>query len=224
MIGEILKKRREEQGKNLREIADNLKIRFDYLKALEDGAFDKLPADVYVKGYVQEYAKVLGMDPEAAVATYSQERSPSPPDQKSAPEKVVPPQGRRFKTAYILLPVILIVSGIIAAFQIRPAPKEPYKAAPIVEKVNPAPSAAVSDLVLEIAATDATWLLVTIDSANSKEILMQAGDSVKWHAKKGYSLKIGNAGGIRLVFNGRELPKLGEKGQVVKVNLPHAGT
>lgn len=224
MIGEILKKRREELGKDLREIADSLKIRYDYLKALEEGALDKLPSEVYVKGYIREYAKVLGMDPQAAIIAYTQQTTPSPPGKYENPgEKGV--QKRRLRTAYVLVPSLLIASIIVAAFfQVRPANKIVEKAVPVVEtKKESAASTAVSGLVLKIVATDTTWLLVTVDKTDSKEILMKPGDSITWHAKKSFSLKIGNAGGIRLIFNGKEISELGEKGQVVKVNLPYVG-
>ncbi|PIV65464.1 MAG: hypothetical protein COS10_11215, partial [Nitrospirae bacterium CG01_land_8_20_14_3_00_44_22] len=46
MPGEILKKKREELGYNLKEIAHTLRIRFDYLKAIEEGTFEKLPVEV----------------------------------------------------------------------------------------------------------------------------------------------------------------------------------
>ena len=49
---------------------------------------------------------------------------------------------------------------------------------------------------------------------------MKPGDSVRWHARNGFFLKIGNAGGIKLVLNGKEVGKLGEEGEVVKINLP----
>ena len=68
--GEILKKKREELGYNLKEIAKTLKIRSDYLKAIEEGTFEKLPVEVYTKGYIREYAKFLKTDPEIVIKAY----------------------------------------------------------------------------------------------------------------------------------------------------------
>jgi hypothetical protein len=65
--------------------------------------------------------------------------------------------------------------------------------------------------------------MVLTDKTDPKEILLKPGDSAKWHAKNSFSLKIGNAGGIRLVFNGKEIKKLGEKGQIINIDLPGAG-
>jgi hypothetical protein len=74
--------------------------------------------------------------------------------------------------------------------------------------------------VLEVFATDTTWLLVTIDGAQKKEILLKPGESATWQANQNFSLKIGNAGGIKLAFDGKNLGPPGKKGQVIRLNLP----
>ena len=223
MVGEILKKRREELGRDLREISNCLKIRYDYLKALEDGDIEKLPAEVYIRGYIQEYAKILNMDTEAVINAYMQQAAPSPPETKEIPEEKGV-QKNRLKITYMLIPLILVMLIMIASFQLSTPKKKSESTLPSAKtQGETAPRIAASELVLEVVATDTTWLLVTIDKADSKEVLMKPGEAVTWHAKKGFFLKIGNAGGIRLVFNGKEISKLGEKGQVVQMNLPGSG-
>ena len=49
---------------------------------------------------------------------------------------------------------------------------------------------------------------------------MRPGDSKKWSSQKGFDLKIGNAGGVKLVLNGKDLGAPGAKGQVLKLRLP----
>jgi len=220
LVGEILRKRREELGLDLREISDNLKIRYDYLKAIEDGQLDKLPAEVYKKGYIHEYAKILNIDPETAIDAYEQQTAQSQPEKNKIPEReVLSKKGFRLKYGVIPLLSLLLVA-IIASLQF-PAPREKpvtvSKDKPLTEEVLNTDG---SELVLEAFATDTTWLLVVIDKTNSKEVLMKPGDSVAWHAKNCFSLKVGNAGGIRLVFNGKEVGILGETGEVIKINLP----
>jgi len=73
---------------------------------------------------------------------------------------------------------------------------------------------------LELIASDATWLSATIDGKTPKEMMLRAGDKVQWTAKNSVSLVIGNAAGLRLVFDGKELGPLGGKGKVVKLRLP----
>ncbi len=73
---------------------------------------------------------------------------------------------------------------------------------------------------LELIARDKTWVFVNIDGGESKEMLLNQGERITWSAKNVFSLKIGNAGGITLIFDGREIGPLGEKGQVISLKLP----
>jgi cytoskeletal protein RodZ len=57
-----LKQARIESGKTLEEISSYLKIRKQYLVALEEEDFSSMPAEVYVKGYLKLYSNYLGID------------------------------------------------------------------------------------------------------------------------------------------------------------------
>ena len=75
-------------------------------------------------------------------------------------------------------------------------------------------------LVLKIIAEELTWASVSIDGGEYKESLLRAGESVTIMAEDKFNLKIGNAGGTKLVLNGKELGKLGPHGKVVNIELP----
>ena len=60
-IGEILKKEREAQKITLEQVEETTKIRRKYLEAIEREAFEVLPGEVYVKGFVATYLKYLGI-------------------------------------------------------------------------------------------------------------------------------------------------------------------
>jgi len=68
--GALLRQIREAIGVELREIAERSKIGMAYLSALEGEAFGKLPAAVYVRGFLAEYARALGLDAERVKQTY----------------------------------------------------------------------------------------------------------------------------------------------------------
>jgi flagellar biosynthesis protein FlhG len=68
--GAMLRQIREAVGVELREIAERSKIGMAYLQALEGELFSKLPAAVYVRGFLVEYARALGLDPERVKQTY----------------------------------------------------------------------------------------------------------------------------------------------------------
>ena len=107
MVGEILKKRREELGRDLREISNTLKIKHSYLKAIEDGDRDILPAEVYVKGYINEYARTLNLDPGSVVSAYTDEASP--PAEETALCPIIENVRRKsFRVRYALILSLLL--------------------------------------------------------------------------------------------------------------------
>lgn len=68
--GRLLSKVREAMGVELSEIARETKISVAHLTAIESEAFDDLPALVYTRGFVQQLAKFLKLDPTQVTKTY----------------------------------------------------------------------------------------------------------------------------------------------------------
>ncbi|MEM9684856.1 MAG: RodZ domain-containing protein, partial [Pseudomonadota bacterium] len=64
---------REARGLNLAVVAEDLRIREDYLRALEGGIYDDLPGLPYAAGFVQSYAKYLRLDPADMVRRFKAE-------------------------------------------------------------------------------------------------------------------------------------------------------
>jgi len=62
--GALLRQVREIRGISLDEIAQHTKISRGHLRNIEEGCFEYLPPDVYVKGFISQVAKLLGLDPE----------------------------------------------------------------------------------------------------------------------------------------------------------------
>jgi flagellar biosynthesis protein FlhG len=89
--GPLLRQIREAVGVELREIAERSKIGMAYLQALEGEVFAKLPAAVYVRGFLAEYARALGLDAERVKQTYLERyraaRGPQPEVEVDEPAK-----------------------------------------------------------------------------------------------------------------------------------------
>ena len=99
-----------------------------------------------------------------------------------------------------------------------PVPPPPSGAAP---SAQPAPPESPStEYVLMAQVVETTWLKVSIDKGREVEYLLQPGEQLKWQAKTGFNLLVGNAAGLRLFLNGTPLKTLGQKGQVVSISLP----
>jgi len=70
--GDLLGRKREALGLGIRQVADDLHITMHYVKALESNAFDKLPGDVFVRGYIRSYANLLHLDPQIIINLYDE--------------------------------------------------------------------------------------------------------------------------------------------------------
>jgi transcriptional regulator with XRE-family HTH domain len=73
-FGEELAKLRRVKNLTLEKVAVLTKIQIRYLERLEKGEFVKLPADVYVRGMLAKYAKVIDADPEELWQYFDRER------------------------------------------------------------------------------------------------------------------------------------------------------
>lgn len=90
--GPLLRQIREAVGVELREIAERSKIGMAYLQALEAELWAKLPAPVYVRGFLAEYARALGLDVERVKQTYLaryRAARPSPDDEDDPRDPVL---------------------------------------------------------------------------------------------------------------------------------------
>ena len=70
ITGAFLRQLREARGIDLHVVSQKTKIGVGHLRAIEDERFDLLPALVYVRGFLQEYAKALRLDVRRVLATY----------------------------------------------------------------------------------------------------------------------------------------------------------
>lgn len=68
--GELLKKIREYKCVDLERLSDMTKVSRLYLQSIESEDFNKLPAAVYVRGFVFQYAKCLKLKPEVVANSY----------------------------------------------------------------------------------------------------------------------------------------------------------
>ncbi|PLX97856.1 MAG: hypothetical protein C0623_14380 [Desulfuromonas sp.] len=60
--GFYLKQLREVRGMTLRDVADRTKVGSFHLECIEQERFDRLPAPVYLRGFVKEFARTVGAE------------------------------------------------------------------------------------------------------------------------------------------------------------------
>jgi curved DNA-binding protein CbpA len=70
LTGAELRRMREARGISLRHIASVTKIGLRFLEYLEEDRFAFLPAPVYLRGFLQEYARLVGLEPRRTADAY----------------------------------------------------------------------------------------------------------------------------------------------------------
>lgn len=109
-VGAELRAAREARGFDLAAVAQDLRIREQYLRALESGAYDELPGLPYATGFVQSYAKYLRLDPNDMVDRFKAEVDAAPTQPRLAfPQPV---RYGRFPGA-IIVAGGLLVAGLL---------------------------------------------------------------------------------------------------------------
>ncbi|MBQ9479574.1 MAG: helix-turn-helix domain-containing protein [Selenomonadaceae bacterium] len=78
MVGDILRRERERQNLTIKDIEQATSIRGLYIEAIEKSENDKLPGEVYTRGFIKNYANFLKLDAESLVRQYRDEVSPVP--------------------------------------------------------------------------------------------------------------------------------------------------
>lgn len=105
----------------------------------------------------------------------------------------------------------------------RPAPavSTAPPAASLKEQENAATSeAAPEGHELSVSITERCWVRVVADGKVIFERSMVAGEHATWHARKSIRIKVGNASGIDVTYNGVRIGPLGKSGQVVERAFP----
>ena len=118
-------------------------------------------------------------------------------------------------------PIIEPVQKSTPAIQESVSPVEPFPEIPevsmeitLVEKkqtentqiIQPlAVQNTVEPLVLEVEASEDTWISIAVDKKETKDVRLEADKIQQWEAKKQYLLTLGNTHAVRVLLNGREI-------------------
>jgi len=176
-VGQILREAREAQGITVEEVAVRLRLMHRQIEAMETDDFESLGQPVFARGFVSNYARLLGLAPEALLA-----RMEGAPEEQPVISHAEPPPQHAWLTSpwliLLLLGVLLLLAVPVALYlwlnsgpddsPASPAPvaqtphmptATPVSAmpakklpAPPVAPVTPAPPAAGAVLPVDAAA------------------------------------------------------------------------
>ncbi|MCC6278177.1 MAG: helix-turn-helix domain-containing protein [Oligoflexia bacterium] len=115
-IGQQLRERRESLKISLEDVSIATKINIKILQAVEDGDLSRLPAKPFIRGFVQSYAKYLGLDVNEVLRQFNEALGTAKPvssmvlPETNDVEKNLPGSGRNIlAVAAIVLAIIVIL-------------------------------------------------------------------------------------------------------------------
>lgn len=73
-LGERLSKKRVSLGFEVKDVERTIRIRAKHVELIEASDWDKLPPDVYVRGFLRSYARFLKLDPDKVITIYLKEK------------------------------------------------------------------------------------------------------------------------------------------------------
>lgn len=117
-LGEKLAKKRAALGYDIKEAERATRIRAKHLEALESGSYDQLPPDVYVRGFLKNYAAFLKLDENKVLRLYLKEKGLAEHVKRATSPKT-PLKAKSKPTRVILTPKRLAIgSAILGALAI----------------------------------------------------------------------------------------------------------
>lgn len=211
-IGAALAERRKVRGMTIEKVAQILKIRIPYLKAMEKGEWSELPGDVYARGFVKRYAQFLGLDGDKLLAPYIAERPASPEH-----EDVPGPDGGSDISRGVLIGVAVVAVFAIVIFKLvsqdrsspeAPSTESPVAAAPVTASAVPAASASAGQTAgaethrIEVHSPFPLWLRVQAEDRDFEGFIPQAS-TWSWSAKGKFSVRLGHSRQVSMTFDGK---------------------
>lgn len=226
-FGAWLRRQREVREISLREIATTSKISIRYLEALEQDRFEVLPAPLFAKGFLREYAKFVGLDPDEVVNYYlsalPEEESETPPQWASERTR------RRVSPATILALLLLLLLSVLIVWFVsfrseRSAEAPPSIAAPVpgqqpvALEVQPVEEVS-APLRVALDFNQKSWVEAFVDGERQVSEFRVQGESLTIAAQREIRIDLGNPSGVGIELNGRPyLPQVGS-GETIVIDL-----
>jgi len=228
-VGEILRKTREHYGQTIFDVEQNLNIRASQLQALEQEDLDQIPGRVYAIGFVRAYSEYLGLDGDKMVHLFKAQTV----GKRVKPELhfLVATNDSNDPNIHIVIASLTALILFISYLSIFHAPAKDVSAippvpeaikektiamlAPMVEEPDQSLLGVSNDKGMELRVVAESWVEIKKpDGAVIVRQILKEGDVFLVPDGEALSLSTGNAGGLVVYIDGKEIDKLGKASQV----------
>lgn len=240
-IGETLAAARHRAGLTVGQVSETTRIRGAVIRGIERDDFSLSGGDFYARGHIRAIARTVGEDAAPLVQEYDDAHggAPQPTSAVEAFEPETPiKMGERKRPNWAAAMVVVVI--VVVAFaavklitgggsenrqQAGPqrsaaAPARTGSPTPTPSKSSGPVAMAPGEVNVRLSAVESTWVSVHNDAGDQLFEGLVSADGVKtWSAKKKLKLIVGNAGGVRLRVNGKDVGKPGSEGDVIRLSF-----
>jgi cytoskeletal protein RodZ len=237
-LGSMISKARIDARLSIEDLSAATNIRGALLRQMEANDFSQCGGETYARGHIRNLAQRLGVDPQIFLAAFEEEHMQadrSMQDLLVETNAMKQPEENR-KLSWKVLATISVASlGVAGLVQIIvsntsspqiPAPISSVTASPstsAIPEASPSDEATLSTgtgVEAVITATRAkSWLFVS--DASGRTLFsgqISRGTTKTFTTDVSLNIKIGNAGGVDLVVNGKKIDSVGADGEVVTLS------
>lgn len=173
-ISEMLSDARIEKNYSLEDVVRAIKIKKEFLIAIEDGRYHDLPSESYALGFVKNYASFVGIEKNKASALFRREyianKGKVLPTFKSQSSQKIRRKILFTPRSFIVAVLLLVFIGYIA-FQYSS-----FFLGPQLEVQTPTENAVITNNIVDVTGTTDPYATVTI---NNEEAYVQLDGSFK---------------------------------------------
>jgi cytoskeletal protein RodZ len=143
--------------------------------------------------------------------------NPQRHEREHAPAKIVPPRAN--PVAFKNVAVSNEPTPLIRA------ERDPAPVAPVASSVAVPIASSPASISLQLEFDEDSWAKIDADGTTVLNGVVRRGETRRLAARAGFRVTLGNAGGVRVIVDGRPLDRLGASGEVVRdLPLPAAST
>ncbi len=235
-FGTWLRSQREHRDVSLREIADETRISMRYLQALEEDRFDILPAPVFARGFLREYARFVGLDADEVVTFYMSALGKAAVEDHAEEPIATKVAASPWSSVILLIAAIAALLVLVGLFSFLARQKgrnelvtPPVSLAPVLAPAPMLPPSVVGEpdvatpepppaapIVVTLELIERCWVEVKVDGVQRISENYVAGESLELEAESEVILTLGNPLAARIEVNGKPLAVDARPGRVLR--------
>lgn len=237
-LGSMISQARVDARLSIEDLSASTNIRIPLIREMEANNFSNCGGETYARGHIRNIAQRLGVDPQLFLSAFEAEHMQA---DRSMQDMLVetnamkqPEESRKvsWKTLSSISVVSLLIVGLIQIIVSNTSSSEipkpvssvsPTSTASATPEASPSGEATLSTgagVEVVISASRAkSWLFVS--DASGRTLFsgqISKGTTKTFTTDVSLNFKIGNAGGVDLVVNGKKVDSVGSDGEVVSLS------